>query len=436
MMKSQSKTERSLVLYFQVHQPRRLSPLNFFDIGSSGNYFNDDMNAEIVKRIAHDCYIPTNEMLLKVLKKYPQLKITFSISGITIDQFEAYAPEALLSFKQLVDTGSVEILSETYYHSLSSLMIGDEFESQIIKHAEKIYEHFQVRPHVFRNTELMYDNEIGKRISMLGYQGVITEGIDAFANGKGVNHIYQHPEISGLKILLRNYRLSDDIAFRFKDFKITADKFLSWLNEMPAQDEIVTLGMDYETFGEHHKQDSGIQKFLEKLLVALGKQTQYRVITPTEAVRTIAATSPLSVSETISWADTERDVSAWLGNDMQRDAFYTVTKMEQAIKNMGEQSSLEQWRHLLTSDHFYYMSTKKNTDGKVHSYFSPYPSPYEAFINFMNVIADFSIQAKNHHEASLDKALVTSEQDRHKQLEVVPTWAMTVDQDHYTPYRH
>jgi alpha-amylase len=413
-----------------------LKQLNFFDIGSSGSYFNDDLNADIVRRIARECYIPTNEIILKVLKKYPQLKITFSISGTTIEQFESYAPEALLSFKKLVDTGSVELLSETYYHSLASLMTGDEFEAQVVKHAEKIYEHFQVRPHVFRNTELMYDNEIGKRINMLGYEGVITEGIDEFSKNNSVNHLYQHPEISNLKVFLRNYRLSDDIAFRFKDFKITADKFLSWLNAMPDQDEIVTLGMDYETFGEHHKKESGIQKFIENLLSAFGKQDRYRLITPTEAIRTLPARATLSVPETISWADQERDVSAWIGNDMQRDAFYTVTKMEQAIKGMADLVSIEQWRYLLTSDHFYYMSTKKNTDGKVHEYFSPYPSPYEAFINFMNVIADFSIHAKNHREASLDKALVSSEHERQKQTEIVPTWAMTVDQDHYTPYRH
>jgi alpha-amylase len=426
MTKSQSKTERNLVLYFQVHQPRRLNQLNFFDIGSSGNYFNDDMNADIVRRVARECYLPTNEILLKVLKKYPQLKITFSISGVTIEQFENYAPEVLASFKKLIETGSVELLSETYYHSLASLMTGDEFEAQVVKHAEKIYEHFQVRPHVFRNTELMYDDEIGK----------ITEGIDEFAKHNSINHLYHHPEIANLQILLRNYRLSDDIAFRFKDFKITADKFISWLNAMPAQDELVTLGLDYETFGEHHKKESGIQKFLESLLVALGKQDRTRLVTPTEAVRTLKSVSALSVPETISWADQERDVSAWIGNDMQRDAFYTVTRLEQVIKGMAEPSSIDQWRYLLTSDHFYYMSTKKSTDGKVHAYFSPYPSPYEAFINFMNVIADFSIYAKNHHEASLDKALVSSEHERQKQTETVPTWAMTVDQDHYTPYRH
>jgi alpha-amylase len=424
------------VLYFQVHQPRRLKQLNFFDIGSSGSYFDDELNAEIIRRVARECYIPANEILLNVIKKYPQTKITFSISGITLEQFESYAPEALVSFKKLVDTGCVELLSETYYHSLTSLMTGDEFEAQVIKHSEKIYEHFQVRPHVFRNTELMYDDEMGKRINMLGYEGIITEGVDAFGKERSVNHLYQHLEISNLKILLRNYRLSDDIAFRFKDFKLTADTFIKWLNEMPEADELVTLGMDYETFGEHHKKESGIQKFLENLLVALGKQKNLRMITPTEAVHTLSAEKKLTVPETISWADQERDVSAWIGNDMQRDAFYTVTKMEQAIKSMGDTTLIDQWRYLLTSDHFYYMSTKKSTDGKVHAYFSPYPSPYEAFINFMNVIADFSIHAKNHHEASLDKASITSEHDRQKQTEIVPTWAMTVDQDHYSPYRH
>ena len=435
-MNSPLQPEHKLVLYFQVHQPRRLNTLNFFDIGLSGNYFNDDLNSQIMRRVARQCYLPTNALLLKVLKKYPQLKITFSISGVTLDQFEEFAPEVIESFRSLAATGSVEFLSETYYHSLTSLMQGDEFEAQVVKHAEKIYELFHVRPHVFRNTELIYDNEIGKRISMMGYDGVMTEGTDEMIKRSSVNRLYQHPELSNLKILLRNYRLSDDIAFRFRDFKLTAEKFMSWMKSIPKKDEVITLGMDYETFGEHHKPESGIQKFLEQLMMAFGKQHAFQLITPTEAVKTLAVAGPLSVPDPISWADEERNLSAWLGNDMQRDSFYTATKMEHSVKNFADPTLLKNWRSLITSDHFYYMSTKKNSDGSIHSYFSPFPSPYEAFINYMNVIADFSIHAKQTQEASLEKASASAEHERQRQNEHVPTWAMTVDHDHHSPYRH
>jgi alpha-amylase len=435
-MSSPLQPERKVVLYFQVHQPRRLNALNFFDIGLSGNYFNDDLNAQILRRVAKQCYLPTNAVLLKILKNYPQLKITFSVSGVTLDQMEEFTPEVIESFRSLIETGSVEFLSETYYHSLAGLMQGDEFEAQVVKHSEKILELFHVRPHVFRNTELMYDNELGKRISMLGYDGVLTEGTDSMQKQSSINSLFHHPDLSNLKIMLRNYRLSDDIAFRFRDFNLTADKFLSWMKAVPKKDELITLGMDYETFGEHHKPESGIQKFLEQLLTGFGKQSEFQLITPTEAIRTMNSKGPLSVPETISWADQERDLSAWLGNDMQRDSFYTVSRMEQSIKNFADPSILKQWRSLLTSDHFYYMSTKKNADGSIHSYFSPFPSPYEAFINYMNVIADFSIHTKNLQEASLEKASALAEHERQKQNETVPTWAMNVDQDHYTPYRH
>ena len=427
---SSQHPNRNLVLYFQVHQPRRLNTLSFFDIGSSGSYFNDDLNKEIIRRVARQCYLPTNALLLKLIKKYPQLKVVFSVSGVTIDQFEESAPEVLSSFRKLAATGSVEFLSETYYHSLACMIQGDEFETQVMKHAEKVHEHFNVQPGVFRNTELIYNDEIGKRVSMMGFEGILTEGTEVITARHPAHYLYEHPDKNNLKIFLRNYRLSDDIAFRFKDFKLTAEKYMSWLKAMPQEDIVVTLGMDYETFGEHHKPESGIHKFLESLLTAIAKQSDLTMITLSEAARALKPKETLSVPEHISWADQERDLSAWLGNDMQRDSFYTVCRMEQSVKSMNDPELLKQWRYLLTSDHFYYMSTKKSSDGSVHSYFSPYPSPYEAFINFMNVIADFSIHVKNLQEASLEKASQLSEEERQKQ-NVPPTWAMTTGHAHY-----
>lgn len=431
-MSSPQHPNRNLVLYFQVHQPRRLQTLSFFDIGSAGNYFANDLNEEIIRRVARQCYLPTNALLLKLIKKYPQLKIVFSVSGVTLDQFEEFAPEVLKSFKSLAETGSVEFLTETYYHSLACMIQGDEFEAQVIRHAEKILEHFNVRPTVFRNTELIYNDEIGKRIGAMGFSGILTEGTSRITELHPAHYLYEHPDTNGVKIFLRNYRLSDDIAFRFKDFKLTAEKYMSWLKAMPQEDIMVTLGMDYETFGEHHKPESGIHKFLETFLTAIAKQSDYTMITPSEAALRVTPKETLSVPEHISWADEERDLSAWLGNDMQRDSFYTVSRMEQSVKNMHDADLLKQWRCLLTSDHFYYMSTKKNSDGSVHSYFSPYPSPYEAFINFMNVIADFSIHVKNLQEASLEKASLLSEEERQKQnVQNVPTWAVTSGHAHY-----
>lgn len=428
-MSSSQNPSRNLVLYFQVHQPRRLNTVSFFDIGSSGNYFNDDLNRQIIRRVAKQCYLPTNALLLKLLKKNPRLKIVFSVSGVTLDQFEEFAPEVIDSFRNLAATGSVEFLSETYYHSLACMMSGDEFESQVIRHAEKIQDLFNVRPAVFRNTELIYNDEVGRRISMMGFEGVLTEGTSKITEQQPAHYLYEHPEKNGLKILLRNYRLSDDIAFRFADFRLTVEKYMTWLKAMPQEDLVVMLGMDYETFGEHHKPESGIHKFLENLLTALAKQRDLTMVTASEAMRTLKPKEILSVPEHISWADEERDLSAWLGNDMQRDSFYTVCRMEQSIKGMHDPLLLKHWSYLLTSDHFYYMSTKKNSDGGVHSYFSPYPSPYEAFINFMNVIADFSIHVKNLQEASLEKASLLSEEERQRQN--VPTWAVTTGHAHY-----
>jgi alpha-amylase len=346
-----------------------------------------------MQRVATSCYLPTNQMLLKLFKKYPELRVTFSISGVTLEQFEEYAPEVLQSFKALAETGCVEFLGETYYHSLASLMPGHEFEIQALKHAEAIEKHFGKRPTVFRNTELIYNDEIGRRVAMLGFKGIFTDGIQKVVkNNKSINQIYHHPVENDLRIFLRNYQLSDDIAFRFTQHgeNLTAEKYLGWLSDVPAFDKLVTIAMDYETFGEHQKKGSGILDFFKKLLTLIAKSPVHQMLKAEEAIATIKPHSALSVPEHVSWADQERDLSAWLGNDIQKDAFNSIVKLDKNVKELSDPDILKYWRQLQTSDHFYYMSTKKGSDGNVHNYFSPYPSPYEAFINYMNVLTDFT----------------------------------------------
>lgn len=395
-LKANAAPKKNLVLYFQVHQPKRLGNLRFFDIGANTPGYHNPIDKQLIENISRDCYLPTNALLLKLIKKNPEIRLSFSISGVIIDQFEKYAPEVLQSFRDLAATGAVEFLSETYYHSLACMLPGKEFEIQVLKHAEKLYEHFGVRPSVFRNTELIYNDEIGKKISRLGYLGVITDGVERVLQGRTPNHVFQHPDNEGLKILLRNYRLSDDIAFRFStDGKIlTSEKYLGWLNGLNSFEDVVTLAMDYETFGEHQKKETGIFKFLEETLTKLAKSKTFEMVTPSQAMVKTKTHSVLNVPYFISWADQERDLSAWLGNEMQRDAFDTLQALEYDVKNTNDPGLLETWRNLQTSDHLYYMSTKKGGDGTVHNYFSPYPSPYEAFINFMNVLTDFTMRVK------------------------------------------
>lgn len=421
----------NVVLYLQVHQPVRLRPFRFFDIGSNAEYFNIDQNLTILHRVAQACYLPANALILKILRKYPQLKVAFSISGVAMDQLKEYAPEALESFAALAKHPSVEFLGETSHHSLASLISGDEFDIQVLEHAGKLHEHFGVRPTVFRNTELIYNDEIGNRVEGLGFRGMLTEGVDSVLNGRSPNHVYQHPE-NDLKVLMRHYRLSDDISFRYNQNgkNLTAEKYLSWLKNMPSSDQVITLGMDYETFGEHHKEETGIFNFLEELLKGIAKDKNIRMLTPSEAIDTIEPIDRISIPQHISWADQERNVSAWLSNDMQLDAFATLVKLEHDVKQLKDQFILERWRLLQTSDHFYYMSTKKSDDGLVHSYFSHYASPYEAFMNYMNVLNDFSHQVSKllkaeHHEA---EGSLRAEAQRRELKD--PTWAMNIQEEY------
>lgn len=401
-----ARHKKNLILYFQVHQPSRLRNLRFLDIGSNLPYFDDKLNEAIIQRVATQCYAPANELLLKTIRQHPNVKVCFSVSGIAIDQLQAYAPETLASFRALADTGCVEFLAETYYHSLASVFPGNDFELQVARHQREILRHFGISPKVFRNTELIYHDELGKRISQLGFSGTIIDGADRILHRVSPHHVFIHPE-TDLRILTRNYRLSDDIAFRFiqDGTTLSTRTYIDWLRAIPADQRTATIAMDYETFGEHYKTDSGILSFLREFLTAVAADDNLQFTTPSEAIKS-KPYGTLSVPVPVSWADEERDLSAWLGNEMQRDAFDSLAKLEKDVKDLCDKELLHEWRMLQTSDHFYYMSTKRGSDGQVHSYFSPYPSPYEAFINFMNVLADFTSRVKRLKSAAKENSSI------------------------------
>ncbi|HEX5169619.1 MAG TPA: glycoside hydrolase family 57 protein [Cyclobacteriaceae bacterium] len=394
--------QQFLNLYFQVHQPRRLGKFSFFDIGSGRDYFDDATNEQIMQRVAENCYLPTNLLLLKLINKYPQIRVTFSISGAALKQFERFTPDVVESFRMLATSGSVEFLGETYYHSLAYLVSHEEFGEQVHMHSRKMDELFGVRPVVFRNTDLIYSDDIGRQVEALGFKGTFTDGINKIAERRQ-NHLYRHPE-RGLRIFLRNSELSDAIAYRFlqEDRHLTAEKYIEWLEQVPKEQSLITLGMDYATFGEHQKATTGILKFLEDVLSAIAQHKRFSMITPSEAIELIRPLDTLTVPSYISWTDHERDLSAWVGNDMQQDAFRTLSEMEGSIKNIGNRVLLNTWRYLQSSDHFYYMSTKNEDDGVVRNYFSPYSSPYDAFMNYMNVLSDLVQQIEKLNDVKVE----------------------------------
>jgi alpha-amylase len=387
---------KSICLYFQVHQPFRLRTYRFFDIGENHSYYDEYTNRFIMQRVAQKCYLPMNNLLLDLIKEFGSaFKVSFSISGLALEQFELYAPEVLESFKQLAKTGHVEFLSETYAHSLCSLNNKDEFIGQVEMHAAKIEEIFKQKPTTFRNTELVYSDEIGEMVADMGYDVMLTEGAKHVLGWRSPNMMYTNAINPKLKLLLKNFRLSDDIAFRFSlqswpEWPLTTDKFTQWLNEIDKKDEVVNLFMDYETFGEHQWEETGIFDFMSALPEAIFKKTKYEFKTPAELGKELQPVAPIHVPYPISWADEERDLTAWLGNDLQNEAFEKLNSLRKKIPHITDENIQNDWRYLQASDHFYYMSTKWFSDGDVHSYFNPYQSPYEAFINYMNVLTDFA----------------------------------------------
>ena len=391
--------KKSICLYFQVHQPTRLRLYRFFDIGKDSHYYDDFANRTILKRIAQKCYLPMNELLLEAVTKLKgKFKLAFSITGSALEQFDRYAPEVIESFRKLAETGCVEFLGETYNHSLSSLVSKPEFEHQVLKHKAAIEQYFGVTPKTFRNTELIYSDGIGAMVWDLGYKTVLTEGARHIMGWKSPNYVYNNDLNSSQKLLLRNYSLSDDVAFRFADrnwdgWPLTAEKFVEWLKG--AEGEIVNLFMDYETFGEHQGAECGIFEFMRALPALVAKDKEIEFVTPQRAASKHKSVGDLSVPQPISWADEERDTSAWLGNELQQDAFNKLYGQQEKLSILNDAALWNDFGRLTESDHLYYMCTKFFADGDVHKRFSPYETPYEAFINYMNVLSDFIIRVDN-----------------------------------------
>ena len=392
---------KTVCLYFQVHQPWRLKVYRFFNIGKDHNYLDDFTNRAIMQKVARQCYLPMNALLLKLIKENKgAFKCSFSITGSAVEQFRAYAPEVLDSFRALAETGCVEFLAETYSHSLAALSSKEDFVEQVKLHSKMIKEEFGKKPVAFRNTELIYSDQIGEMVAGLGFKTILAEGAKHVMGWKSPNYIYTNAIDNSLRVLLRNYKLSDDIAFRFSNqgwdqYPLTADKFAQWVKE--DNGEVVNLFMDYETFGEHQKADTGIFDFMKAMPAAVLSKGDICFSTVSEAAKSSQPVGVLHCPHVMSWADEERDVTAWLGNELQNEAFSKLYALKDKVKALKSADYEYVWNFMQTSDHFYYMATKWLSDGDVHSYFNPYGSSYEAFINYMNVLSDFEIE--------VDKAL-------------------------------
>lgn len=398
---SDQSTKKAIVLYLHVHQPYRIKHYTIFDTGNNHDYFTAPHdhranNQRIIHKVAEKSYIPTNRKLLELLNRHPEFKISMSITGTVMEQLESWSPATLKSFQELVATGRVEILAETYHHSLAFFYSLAEFEMQVNMHKDKVQQLFGQTPQVFRNTELSYNNDLAYWADRAGYKGILAEGWDPVLGWRSPNYVYRPTYTNQIRLLMKNYKLSDDVAFRFSDrnwseWPLTADKFTHWLSESGDATNF-NLFMDYETFGEHQWSDSGIFDFLNHLPEHWLSTPGHSFMTVSEAIDSFDAVDHIDNPETTTWADTERDLSAWLGNPMQEQAITALYDLQHDIIQSGDLQLIEDWRKLQTSDHFYYMCTKWFSDGDIHAYFSPYETPYEAFTNFMNAWHDLKFR--------------------------------------------
>ena len=403
---------RSICLYFQVHQPFRLRTYRFFNIGQDHHYYDDYQNRHIIRRVSEKSYIPANNLMLDLIKEFgTAFKVSYSISGTTLDQLQTHVPEVIDSFRKLADTGQVEFLAETYAHSLASLINKDEFVRQVEMHAAKVEELFGKKPTTFRNTELIYSDKIGEMVADMGFHTMLTEGAKHILGWKSPNYMYCNRINPKLKVLLRNFRLSDDLTFRFSnqdwsEWPLTTEKFVQWLNKIEKKEEVVNLFLDYETIGEHQWKETGIFDFFRHLPSMVFSKSNFNFSTPENLYHDLQPVAAISVPHPISWADEERDLTAWLGNELQDEAFAKLYSYEPKVRNCSNPEILKDWQYLQTSNHFYYMCTKWFSAGEVHRYFNPYGSPYEAFINYMNVLSDFMIRVD---ESAIAGAVVNTE---------------------------
>jgi alpha-amylase len=388
---------KAIVLYLHVHQPYRIRHYTIFDAGQNHDYFDahydqDESNERIIHKVSEKSYLPTNQKLIELMNRHPEFKLSLSITGTVLEQLEKWSPEALKSFQDLVATGRVEIVAETYHHSLAFFYSRAEFEMQVKMHREKVQQLFGQTPQVFRNTELSYNNDLAYWADKAGYKGILAEGWDPVLGWRSPNYVYRPTYTNNIRLLMKNYKLSDDIAFRFgdqdwKEWPLTADKFSHWLNATGDATNF-NLFMDYETFGEHQWHESGIFDFLEHLPAHWLEQDGNSFMTVSEAIDSFDAVDQVDTPHTTTWADTERDLSAWLGNPMQQQSINALYSLQDAVIQSGDLSLIDDWRKLQTSDHFYYMCTKWFNDGDIHAYFSPYETPYDAFTNFINAFHD------------------------------------------------
>ena len=419
---------KAICFYFQIHQPFRLKRYRFFDIGNDHYYYDDFANDDIITHIAQRSYIPAAETLLRMIEESNgRFRCAISISGVALEQCERYVPEFVDLLKKLADTGKVEFLAETYAHSLSSLTDYDEFISQVKVHNEKLHEMFGVKPKVLRNTELVYCDEMAPVIASMGYKGVITEGAKHILGWKSPNYIYSAASAPKLKLLLKNDKLSDDIAFRFSNtewdaYPLTADKYIDWIASTPTEEQIVNLFMNLETFGGMQSRETGIFQFLEAL-PRFAAERGIDFLTPSDAVAKLKPVGELSVLHPISWADEARDTSAWLGNKLQNEAFNKLYSVAERVRLCDDRRLKQDWYYLQASDHLFYMSTKNLADGVVHSHFSPYETPFQAFTNYMNVLSDFIVRVEEQYPLSIENeelnALLTTIRNQAQEIELL-----------------
>lgn len=419
---------KAICFYFQIHQPFRLKRYRFFDIGNDHYYYDDFANDDIITNIAERSYIPAAETLLRMIEETKgKFRCAISITGVALEQCEQYVPQFVDLLKKLADTGSVEFLSETYAHSLSSLADPEEFASQVKAHDDKLFQLFGVKPKVLRNTELIYFDDIAPQILSMGYKGVITEGAKHILGWKSPNYVYSAASAPKLKILLKNDKLSDDITFRFSDhewseYPLTADRYMDWIASTPEEEQVINLFMNLETFGQMQGRETGIFQFLEAL-PRFAAERGISFITPSDVVAKIKATAPLSVPYPMSWADEARDTSAWLGNRLQKEAFDKLYSVAERVRLCDDRRLKQDWLYLQASDHFFYMSTKHRNDGQVHSLFSPYETPFQAFTNYMNVLSDFIVRVEEQYPLSIENeelnSLLTTIRNQAREIEVL-----------------
>lgn len=407
-----------LCMYFQLHQPYRLADYSIFDLSNHHSYFDDaeHVNKLVFQKVATKSYIPMLSLLAELLERYKGFTFALSCSGVFLEQAEEYEPQVIQLLQKLVATGRVEMLAETYYHSLASLYSPQEFKQQVYLQLKKVNELFGVTPTTFRNTELVYSNQVATQVADLKFKGMLTEAVPRYLHQRDKTKVYV--DLAGkLPLLLKHAELSDDLAFRFSDknwneHPLTVEKYLRWL-EIYAEDHVVNLFMDFETFGEHQWADTGIFEFFAVLVERFLERPWNRFVAPAQVftqvhqqiedvefdaefdlekdvINSLSLLPVYDVPKPISWADVDRDLTAWIDNAFQQDTISKMYALEKKVLASADQQLIDDWRRLQTSDHFYYMCTKWSADGDVHAYFSPYESPFEAYRRFAIVLADLT----------------------------------------------